>query len=351
MRSPPCRTLRPLLAATAVASLAAATPASAAALVEPRMLTQEGLAVALASNVLQSQLRILVASLEGSTTCMALPGAGSVRLLSYRQISKTEVKSAVDIYYDAKCTSPYIAAQATITEAQHAYTIAETDAYTGPKGAKLGSLRLQESASLSTGSGPTILIGLGRFTPANHAPGVDLGLECTITAGTGNKIPPFPCQGGIAQNFPALKAALASVTPLTLTVTGTGNAQKVSFAGSGSVLATGAIGALSITEPSATSLGIGGTYARYGSSSAKGSAAGFSLFPPTPTGWTVTDGSHHAEFSIAVESDTTRDSAGTVIDTTTKQKLASFAVDQSGTGSITYADGTKAAITGWMLGG
>jgi hypothetical protein len=345
-----------ILSAAIIAVLLSVQTGQAAAkptLIEQRMLTQEGLAIALASTVLQSQLNILITSIADSTGCDVLPGnSGSDKLISYKLVNKNEVKATVGVYFDEKCKKPYIMAQTQTTTNKKAlsYNVIETANYTGPTGFKLGSLTVNESAFLNKKeTSVTDVTGLGTFVPANGAVHVDLGLECAFSDLSKKSPPPFPCSGGIAQNFTKLSEALASVTPLTLTLTPNGKNFSVSFAGSKSDMVTGALHALSITAPTDSSLGIAGKQEKYGSAVTKGSAAKFSLFPPKPTSWSVIDKANDTMFAIAVASDATRDSRGKVTKISTGKTLASFAVDQSGTGSITYSDGSSATITSWLL--
>jgi hypothetical protein len=100
--------------------------------------------------------------------------------------------------------------------------------------------------------------------------------------------------------------------------------------------------------PTATSLLItGGT--TYGTTVDAGSAASFTIFPPTPTGWTVTDATDDQIFTISLVDNISRNYAGTIKRISTGATLASFTLDQSGSGSITYSDGTTASITTWIL--
>jgi hypothetical protein len=128
-----------------------------------------------------------------------------------------------------------------------------------------------------------------------------------------------------------------------------GNPKSVSFTGSNSKMVTGKLGALKIIAPTDSELAIAGHQTDYGSVTTEGSAAQFSLFPPTPTTWSITDTAHDAKFSIAVLDDVMRNSSGTVKNISHHKVLAHFTVDQSGTGSITYSDGSEAAITSWLL--
>ncbi len=204
------------------------------------------------------------------------------------------------------------------------------------------------------------LSGIGKFEPAAGGPVAHLGLACTlpvdiidVVAGSdGVTVPPFPCEGGIAQNFPALHASLASLTPLTLTVTSAGDhIYGVAFAGKNSRMMTGPAGSLNITTPTNQTLGIGGPATYYGAAKTTGSTAAYALFPPPPTGWSITDKLHNIQFAIAVQDADTRNSIGKVTRISTGAVLATIAVDQSGTGTIDYADGTEVAVTGWVLGG
>jgi hypothetical protein len=318
--------------------------AASAADTATRMLALAGLAIALASNVLQSQIEVLVVGGATATTCSALNGGGSVQQISRKKVSKTEVDADVTVFYDAACATPYIQAKAVFTKGGASTTdIAETATYLGLKGQTLGAMALNESATFAKSY--VAVIGLGQFTPSNGAPVVDLGLECTLSS----TVAKAHCQGGIAQPFPKLNLSLASVTPLTLKLTSVGGAKKVTFSGAKPNRETGTLGSLSIIESSKTALGIGGAGTAYGPAVTTGTAANFVLFPPTPTHWAITDKAHTARFALKVDSNTTRNSSGSIVDTATGSVLAKIAVDQSGTGKISYTGEAAEAITGWLL--
>ena len=88
----------------------------------------------------------------------------------------------------------------------------------------------------------------------------------------------------------------------------------------------------------------------YGRDKVSGEAAEFNLFPPKPTRWSVKDTGHSTEFAIALISDRTRKLSGTISPTNSATPLATIEVDQSGTGRISYSDGTNAAISSWVVG-
>ncbi len=307
--------------------------------VAQRAVAQEGLAIAAASNVLQTQVRVLL-DIEGadSSACVSLGTNGSM---------KRPVADEYVFYYDTACTRKFIdATESTPNSSANPVVISGTATYFGPSGTNLGTLTLNESALFVPNFATATKIevsGLGTFQAASGAVPVDLGLTCTV--GTASTV---PCAGGIAQDFAKLGEALASVSPLTLKAAKTGT--RITFTGANSQLVTGALGHLSVTTPTQTTLGIGGTHASWGTTTAKGGAAEFALFPPTPTGWTVTDKAHGVVFAVKVLTNGSFDSAGTVKTTGKSPKtLATFTVDQSGTGSISWSDGTKDAITAWTL--
>lgn len=332
-----------------IVSTAAANASST--LVEQRILTQEGLAIALASTVLQSQLNILISSFGGDQGCSGLEGGtGSIKVRSIKQINSNKEQAKITVYFDRHCKTPYIAADARVTNKRSETDITETADYTGPTGAVLGEMKIQEKALFGSNQLQGV-IGLGQFTPSNGAVPVDLGLECDLSdLNTQKRKYIAPCEGGIAQDFPDLSLSLASVTPLKLHLKQKGKNYTVTFDGTRSYMATGDLGALSITTPTDTSLGIGGTYKNYhNSAETAGFASQFSLFPPTPTYWSITDQKNDQKFAIAVVDDVSRDSSGTVTSISTGDVLASFSVDMSGTGSISYSDGSTQPITSWLL--
>jgi hypothetical protein len=332
-----------LAAACGYAATAGAAPAPAAA---ERLLAQEGLAVALASTMLLSQLEIILATLsQPKNACADFLGGGSAKLIEVTR-KKSEVESVVDLYYDAHCAKPFITADLHLTST-HSFKLPAniTATYTGPNGSKLGTLSLDETFVISDKG--VRFVATGSFVPATGGAAVSLGLICSVPPGSKTAIAQH-CQVGIAQDFPALKLALASITPIQRVVQVAGNTYTVSFTGSGS-LVMGEVGKLSIIAASPKHLGIMGASEADGTTRLAGTAAEYALFPPMPTGWTVTDKAAGAKFSIHVASDTLRNSVGTITKIAKGTPLASFAVDQSGTGTIDYSDGTRAAVTAWIL--
>jgi hypothetical protein len=224
-----------------------------------------------------------------------------------------------------------------ITRGDNRFTVSETATYYGLNGAIIGTLTLNETAVFAD---TLNLHGLGIFTPATGArTPVQLGLSCALSE-TANT-----CAGGVVQDFPALGIAIGAVTPMTLTMSAV-NA-PVSFTGAGTVV-TGPMGSLTLAAPSTTSLVVRGGTA-FTSNACSGSAATFELFPPTPTSWTLADSAHDQQLQITVVDNNTRTLTMTIKQVSTGITVATGALDQSGSGTITYSDGSIAAITNWTL--
>jgi hypothetical protein len=323
--------------------------ASSNSLVAQRALAQTGLAVALASNVLQSQLEVILLTTNQSMACQnSIDGTVSADTGSTATTNfEGDLVYPVNLYYGADCAKPYIAAS--ITGSNGVY-LTETATYYGLTGTELGVLSLNESLDFTNGSsGDTNAnaYGYGLFTPASGAKTpVQLGLYCNIMSGAAS----LDCAGAVAQDFPNLNIAIGAVTPLTLVEEqGSSNdLHPMTFYGTGSVV-TGALGSLTLTNPSETSLVISGGTA-YAAPVVNGSVGSFDLFPPTPTSWTLTDATHDQKIVISVVDDTTRDTSILITQISTGNSLASGTVDQSGTGSITYSDTSMDAVTNWTLG-
>lgn len=318
--------------------------------VTTRLLAQQGLAIALASNVLQSQLQILSLALGGAA-CSKLTGGGSAQALKRAQQPKNVVDATVRIYYDDACKTPYMTSTAAVTQSSLGADLKASAVYQGPTGTVLGTMTTSASA-ISQGSA-LYLVGTGTFVAAHKdVPDVHLGLACALLTSGGASIKPFPCAGAIAQYFPALGESLGSISPLTLSVGGSSaKPGAVSFTGSASMLAVGPK-TMSVGTGNSHDLVLTGGARKVGSESTSGHAGGFSLFPPTPTSWTATDKGGGQQFHIAVVDNTSRRLEGSVKATATGTTLATVQVDRSGTGTIHYAGGTRTSpVLSWTVTG
>ncbi len=313
--------------------------------IAPRILAQQGFAITLDAAVLQGVFRLITRARGNPTGCLANPVDGSEQVISLTVVSPNVTDIDAAIYYDNACTRQYLRTVAVVTGSSTGSSTVETVTATGPTGAALGTLSLNET--LTAGGKFDQVTQTGTFTPASGAPVASLGRTCKIPVLPTGATAKAPCELGIAQDFPSLGLSLASVTPLTLTI-GTAAPLPVTLSGKGATLETGALGALSIIAPTADTLGIAGTGTAYGTDKTAGKVAAFTLFPPTPTHWRVTDAGNAAVFTLALTSDATHDWKGHVASTTGGTVLAKFTLDESGTGTITYQGGTKAAVTSWL---
>lgn len=323
--------------------------ASSGNLTTEHELAQTALGIALANNVLVGQLGVLFDSSNQSMPCSpTADGSASVETGSTPSVTiQSQSFYPVTVFYGATCAHQYMVIAVTggsLIDANTA-TLQETISYYATDGTtKLGTMAVNETLNRS-GSGASTVInatGLGLFTPATGAaPPVQLGLYCTgLTLSPGS----YPCAGGVAQSFPSLGTDLGAVTPLTLALN---SSNQVTFSGTGTSV-TGATGSLKLTSPALGSLAItGGT--NYSTMDASGDAGQFELFPPVPTSWTLSDAAHDEKVVVQVLDNITRNSSITISTISTGSVIATGQVDQSGSGSITYSDNSKAAITSWTL--
>jgi hypothetical protein len=337
-----------ILASVALTSSSLATTPTPAE-IDTRLLAQEGLAIAFASTVLQTQLEVLAEVISPQPLTCENSGGNPVQVVS-SSVSNGVTAVNIKFFFDAACKDLYAHVRMNSEFSSGAFHLTGEARYYNRQSVLVGSMAINEHAY---GTGATVdsfvldsVAGLGTFTPVNGRPPVSLGLACRKVTSSIDNSTPLPCEGGVAQSFRKLGISLGSISPLKLNVSDT----PLTFSGSGSVMVTAPLGTLSVGRSTPSVLGLVGNYEQFTTSSAAGEAGTFSLFPPTPTQWTLTDTAHHQKFSISVVSNTTLNSVGTVINTNTNATLATINVDQSGTGTIKYADGSSPPVTSWTLG-
>lgn len=126
-----------------------------------------------------------------------------------------------------------------------------------------------------------------------------------------------------------------------------GYGQAVTFQSAGSTVETGVPGSLTMTAPTIDTLQVSGGKT-YGGSTLSGYGGDLSAFPPAPTGWTLTDAAHDQQFQITLVASPPGMFEATITQISTGKMLATATLDQSGTGTITYSDGSTAAVTDWL---
>jgi hypothetical protein len=125
---------------------------------------QEGLAIALASNVLQTQLALVQYSQDsGAQGCKALAGGGSSSMPGFTQTSGSDYQLAVDTFYDPACAQKYLTQQATVSMGGDSAAVTATTTYYGKTGTTLGVLATTATASFDSS---IQLAGTGTFTSA-----------------------------------------------------------------------------------------------------------------------------------------------------------------------------------------
>jgi hypothetical protein len=350
----PTKTLSVLLLACFASQADAKTVSQT--LVAEHAIAQQGLGLGLSSTSFWTQLVLLIyPGFLPQNSCSALSSSGqrggAIDVLSF-QNGKKKFSTTANFYFDSGCKKPYIAASSKYVAAAKSKDTKGTihAAYTGVTGFALGTYDVNVDL-VQKSSNDFQVWGAGTFKVSkNTAASIGFACELHIVSNAGSRSDPaIPCTYALAQNFPSLKQSLAFVTTLKLKGTPSGSIDPVKFEGEQSQTVTSP-NDLTVVSPAAYKLAISGSQqTTYGSAAPQGSSANFSLFPPKPTKWSITDTAHDIAFSTAVTDEKTRGSKGAITQISTGTTLATFTVDQSGTGSIKYSDGSTAAITSWLL--
>ena len=331
------------------------------------------MSIGLATTILESQLHTFTAMFfySGSLgVCHTITGGGAIKLVSvHYPPTFSPITGHVQIFFDSLCHSLFIDETATLISLSATtalYSFPATLSVYSKAGAKAATLTLANKIS-KPNTTDIKLAGTGTLTPTGTTAKIAIGLNCQIPFNDSlstkladavghsavvapSATPPrnINCVEGVAQNFPLIGKSVASVTPLTLHLVTTGNITKVTFQQTTPAkLSIGAPNALSIALNASGVVLVTGAHTAYGTDSLTGQAADFILFPPTPTFWSIVDAGHNAKFSIAVTDNATRKLAGKVTAASGAPTLATIAVDQSGTGTITYSNAVKQAISAW----
>ena len=336
-----------LALAPALLLLTAPLPSNAAPpsqIVEEHLVAQAGLSVGFTWSAVAQFFGTLAGT---SSTCTPAFGGTNSGTLGLSETAGSTGVFIGTIFFDGACQKPYFVSDLQVPVDGVSFDIiASTAQMLAPNGAVLGVFsQAQEFQS----SGSTIFLnskGTYKAVAGVGQPPVRTGLGCTISSAGASDV--FSCHEGVAQDFPALKMSLGTIANITLVLTQiSGTKYSVVVSGSTAKLATGKLGGLSITTTGPSSIGFQGQATIVGGGSTSGSSPVFGAIPPASTTWTFNDAPHVTKFSISTASNQT--SSGKVIDTTTHATLATFEVDESGTGTITYSDKSKAKITNWTL--
>jgi hypothetical protein len=354
--------------------------AAIAAQIDQRIVAQVGLAVGLQSSVFKNQLQILDALRSRVGVCIAAhhedgddhedgdrvakasaghddnndddnddnsqkDGGGSFKLVEFSASGPLNITAIIEVYYDNECKKVFIHAPLKVQPTdQSSLSFTETATFFKPVGTILGKLTVNASGGKTDTE--LNLSGTGTFVPSNGGVHIEFGLDCSFpTILTGAK--PFTCNGAVVASFNALKFDLGLLSTLTTKVAEGGCHDFIgSFRGTEQIVGGpfGKLGILlkddsvKITGPS-ISLGtivIAGTE-HLGSS-------------PSLISWTVTDTQHDIAASISVAVGEAQGFVGVIKDTVTRKALATFSVDQSGSGWMVFSNNQRGAITTWIIG-
>ena len=318
----------------------AATAAPPSPIVLEHLVAQAGFSIGFSTDLI---LQFLVVSQVNNLGDCQPAFSGGNGTLSAEFGHNSMLLGMMNVYYDAACTLPFFTENLVLV-VQNGEIFATTGQYLAPNGAILGVLsQAQEvhgfNSSLSlTGKGTyKAVAGTGQ-------PPIRTAFACIMT--TDPVTYAFVCQEGMAQDFPALKLSLGSIVHMNLTLTKVASNQySASISGSTAKLVTGKLGNLSVTTTSPTTVGFQGPATTVDGGTTSGSSPNIGMGATADTTWAFHD-SHDIKFSASTGFNA--DSSGTVTNPLTHGS-ASFNVDPSGTGTITYSDKSKAKITNWTL--
>jgi hypothetical protein len=350
-----------VLATVALLPQVASVPAQAepkpvdATLIEQRLLAQQGLSVGLATVLLQSQFVAQYAVGLPTGQCVSPLGSGWGGMQS---LSNFETDKAfgghLRLYFDTACTHLYMDEKVKYRVRSWSPEDFVPDAditVFSRSGAKVGEFALSGRILGATAETHLRISATATFSPHDGSPQAAVAFTCELPPTTVDGVWDVDCAEGIAQNFPLIGMATASVNPLALHIVASDGVSSVTFTQNGhATLYTGAIDALSLSVSAKNKIVLGGGASLYGVDKLSGGTALFGLFPPRPTKWVAKDVRHNAEFAISLVSDVTRRLAGTIGPINGTTPLATISVDQSGTGRITYSDATSANVSSWVVG-
>lgn len=334
---------------TGLASAAAPVPQS---LIEQRALVMQGLSIGLGLVTLGSQANAVVfSSILSPDQCWPLTDAGSIKLVSSTRQGQVQT-AQVRIYFDGSCSSIYMDETFVLADKGEYFRLDATIKIFSAAGKQVATLKLANNKLVTGDDGAAKLFGLGELKPAGrNSTVVKLGLSCGFPPPSSPKSGPAKasesdCQGASAQDFKLLNRSIGAVTKTTLV---SANSGRITFRQTepGTIF-TGALGALSVKISPQGSLSIAGNKQTWSTDTLTGGVGRLVVFTRKPAAWKLTDASKKARFSIEKTSNSTHVSKG-LVETLSGKELASFEIDQSGSGGITYSNGVKAKIASWVL--
>lgn len=311
---------------------------------EQRALAQLGLGQPFMWRLLQTQLNILNEENKhdhGAGPCKALGDGGSLKLLKKTGTFSTKV--SIEIYYETGCKKGdvFIHSEMTINqETAKSVSVTEKATYYDEQGKVAGTLTLKAGGAKK--SSLVSFSGSGTWAPSKGIK-VEVALSCSYPENLkGAK--PFNCDFGLAQSFKNLKLDLATTGQFKVVVVPLPHAVYNGAVTGKANIYSGALSKLGVGLKG-NSVTVSGASKPVSTATIKGTSR-LTVFWPLPGSWTVTDSKQ--TFAIAMAPGKARDSTGTITNTTPPTP-ATFTIDESGDGRITYTDAKKSNVVNWLV--
>lgn len=332
----------------------AAPKGADASLIEQHIVAQQGLSLGLATMLLQSQWEVQNAIGLTVGQCFSPLGSGWGGIEELSQFNTGQAFGGhLRLYFDTACTQIYMDEKVRYRVRSFSpldLVPVATIAVYSRSGRKTGTFELSGRVLGATSETHLRISATATFSPRDGSPQATVAFTCEIPPTEVDGALDVPCGDGIAQDFPVLGISTASVNPVILHMVTSSGITSITFKqDKRATLYTGALGALSVSVNPRNKIVLTGDATPYGADKIAGKAALWGLFPPRPTQWTINDAGHDADFSIALRSDLTRKLTGTITSSAMSTPLATMAIDQSGTGRISYSDGTTANVSSWII--
>jgi hypothetical protein len=257
------------------------------------------------------------------------------------EISQTEVQLYAREFYDSACTKLYqdIFLDAVATSA-YAATASGTDTYYSTSGQVYDYTTVRLSITSPTANSGTISALATDAPSATAAQSAAVGIACSFATTS------LGCGFGDVVHEAAASQDLGSTLAFNATASGSATTETVSINGTGSAF-SGSLNALTLSAGTFPAWVVGGG-STIDTVTFNGTETFTSSGDLTAIALTVSDAADDGTVTMSAGG-TPVVISGTVKQTDTGQTLATFTVDASGNGTITYSNGTTAPISNWNV--
>ena len=287
-----------------------------------------------------STLAVLRHALSGERSRQAACSGGLITTVSAGSASNV-ANVSIDAYYDAGCTELWYVSSGTLTATSAtAGTFSGAATYYTLGGAvyRYATLTLTLSGA-GTGAGYFDLAAAIAAAP-NAAPFANVGIGCTISSTADG------CSAGEVDHLGplGLDQAVAISTDAVLTSSASGLTIGVSGNGTANV---GSLNAISLEAQGATGWTISGG-SQLDAASVSGSLTVSAIGVVTGGTLSLADARDGATVNASYVS-ANQSIAGSIVLNATGATVATFTVGLTGSGTISYADGSSGAIANWVV--